>query len=169
MSNDAASVWLKGWLTGSALTAPFGPAAPGSSAQRVPLRANKSVSLKPLLGCLGWTVSLTGLHVTFLEGWVQHLVAPVLLGEVLQRAAVRLHLLVQPAAVDEHRSTALGVPAPLSKHLLQLLDGVAALPFADPVFLHSTVATAQRLDDIRRNQLSSLYLIDRWIDVPVEM
>lgn len=89
--------------------------------------------------------ALTGLHVPLLEGRVQHLVAPVLLGEVLQGAAVRLHLLVQPAAIDEHWGTALGVPAPLSKHLLQLLDGVAALPLADAVLLHAAVAAPQRL------------------------
>lgn len=90
---------------------------------------------------------LTSLHVSLLEGGGQHLVAPVLLGEVFQRAPVRLHVLVQPAAVDEHRGAALGVPASLSKHLLQLLDGVAALPLPDPVFLHTAVAATQRLGE----------------------
>lgn len=104
-------------------------------------------------------MSLTSLHVTFLEGGVQDLVAPVLLGKILQGAAVRLHLLVQATAVDEHRSTALGVPAALSKHLLQLLDGVAALPFANSVFFHPTVAPAQCLHDRKHHQLSSRYLV----------
>lgn len=92
------------------------------------------------------THPLTSLHVPFLEGGGQHLVAPVLLGEVLQGAGVRLHLLVQPAAVDEHgRTAALGVPAPLAKHLLQLLDRVAALPLANAVLLDAAVAAPQRL------------------------
>lgn len=89
--------------------------------------------------------TLTSLHVSLLEGRVQHLVAPVLLGEVFQGAAIRLHVLVQAAAVDQHRGTALGVPASLTEHLLQLFYGVAALPFADPMLLHTAVAAPQRL------------------------
>lgn len=98
------------------------------------------VSICPLLAN-----TLTSLHVSLLEGRVQHLVAPVLLREVFQGAAVGLHLLIQPAAVDQHRGTALGVPASLTEHLLQLLDGVAALPFADAVLLHAAVAAPQSL------------------------
>lgn len=90
--------------------------------------------------------TLTSLHVSFLEGWVQYLVAPVLLGEVFQGAAIRLHLLIQPTAVDQHRGTALGVPASLTKHLLQLLYSVAALPLADAMLFHAAVAAPQRLD-----------------------
>ena len=88
---------------------------------------------------------LTGVHVCLLESRVQHLVAPVLLGEVFQRAAVRLHLLIQPTAVDQHRGAALGVPASLTEHLLQLLDGVAALSFANAMLLHSAVAASKCL------------------------
>lgn len=89
--------------------------------------------------------TLTSLHVALLEGRVQHLVAPVLLGEVFQGAAIRLHLLIQSTAVDQHWGTALGVPASLTKHLLQLLYSVAALPFADAMLLHAAVAAPQRL------------------------
>ena len=89
--------------------------------------------------------ALTSLHVSLLEGRVQHLVAPILLGEVFQGAAIGLHLLIQPTAVDQHWGTALGVPASLTEHLLQLLYGVAALPLADAVLLHTAVAATQRL------------------------
>lgn len=75
----------------------------------------------------------------------QLLVAPVLLRVVPHGAPVRLHLLVQATAVDEDGLAGLRVPAPLSKHLLQLLDGVAALPLADTVLLHSAVTPPQGL------------------------
>lgn len=101
------------------------------------------VVLFPLLA----NTLLTSLHVSLLECRVQHLVAPVLLGKVFQGAAVRLHLLIQATAVDENGGTALGVPASLSEHLLQLLYGVAALPFADAVLLHTAVAAPQCLSE----------------------
>lgn len=109
---------------------------------------NKHISSNPWIHISLYPLpayTLTSLHVSLLEGRVQHLVAPILLGEVFQGAAIGLHLLIQPTAVDQHWGTALGVPASLTEHLLQLLYGVAALPLADAVLLHSAVAAAQRL------------------------
>lgn len=91
------------------------------------------------------TLTLTSLHVSLLESRVQHLITPILLGEVLQGAAIRLHLLIQAAAVDEHRGAALGVPASLTEHLLQLFYSVAALPLADAMLLYTAVAAPQGL------------------------
>lgn len=100
-----------------------------------------AVNVKCSLG----QILLTCLYLSLLEDSGELLVAPLFLRVVLHGAAVGLHLLVQPAAVDEDRLAGLGVPASLAKHLLQLLDGVAALPLPDAVFLHSAVAAPQRL------------------------
>jgi len=72
-------------------------------------------------------------------------VAPILLGILLHRAAVRLQLLVQAAAVDEDGLAGLGVPSSLPEDLLQLLEGVAAFPLPHAVLLHAAVAPAQGL------------------------
>lgn len=72
-------------------------------------------------------------------------VSPVLLRILLHRAAVRLQLLVQAAAVDEDGLAGLGVPSSLPKNLLQLLERVAAFPLPNAVLLHAAVAPAKGL------------------------
>lgn len=94
--------------------------------------------------------TITCLYVCFIEGCRKVLIAPVFMRIVLHSAAVWLHLLIQTAAVDQHRLTALGVPSALSEHLLQLLDGVAALPLPDAVLLHPAVAPSQCLRRTRK-------------------
>lgn len=72
-------------------------------------------------------------------------VSPVLLRVFLHRAAIRLQLLVQAAAVDEDGLAGLGVPSSLPKHLLQLFKRVAAFPLPNAVLLHAAVAPAEGL------------------------
>lgn len=84
---------------------------------------------------------LTSFYLSLLESSRKILAAPVLLRVVLHRAAVRFHLLIEAAAVNQHRLAALRVPAALAEHLLQLLDGVTALPLPNAVLLHAAIAS----------------------------
>lgn len=83
----------------------------------------------------------TSFYFSLLESSRKILAAPVLLRVVLHRAAIRFHLLIETTAVNQHRLTALGVPAALAEHLFQLLDGVTALPFPNAVLFHTAVAS----------------------------
>ena len=82
-------------------------------------------------------------------------VSPILLRILLHRAAVRLQLLVQAAAVDEDGLAGLGIPSSLPKHLLQLLERVAAFPLPNTVLLHAAVAPAKGLRQ-KKKQKSTL-------------
>lgn len=93
-----------------------------------------------LVKCTGYGL-LTRFYFSLLESSRKILATPVLLRVVLHSAAVRLHLLIEAATVNQHGLAALRVPATLSEHLLQLLDGVTALPLPNAVLLHTAVAS----------------------------
>lgn len=99
-----------------------------------------SGSLAFLSKCTHYSL-LTSFNLSLLESSRKILAAPVLLRVVLHHTAVRLHLLIEAAAVNQHGLAALRVPAALSKHLLQLLDGVTALPLPNAMLFYATVAS----------------------------